>query len=99
MELLSPAHFHQYAPYRRAEELESQHPLQHVDRRPADEQDRPYRAADAVTNLFVAAHSRASHERRDAHESISRKGAAFRQDMRQVSNPGRLPPTARSCSP
>jgi streptogramin lyase len=40
--LLSPAHFHQYAPYRRAEEHESWRTLQHVDRRPANEQDCPY---------------------------------------------------------
>src|SRR5437868_13484119 len=49
MELLSPADFHQYAPCRRAEEFGSQRPLQHVDRRPADGPDRPYRADDAVT--------------------------------------------------
>src|SRR3979490_2902953 len=55
MELLSPAHLHQYAPYRRAEELESRRPFQHVDRRPAVEQDCPYRTADAVTDLFVRA--------------------------------------------
>ena len=63
---VSPAHFHQYAPYRRAEEYQSQRPLQHVDRRPAVEQDCPHRGACAVTKLFVTARSSTPKERRGA---------------------------------
>src|ERR1700730_16028923 len=82
MELLSPAHFHQYAPHRRAEELGSEGPFQHVDGRPTVEQDRPYRAAYPVTNLFVAWRLTTAKERQHAHRSmIPQSGFRFSEGL------------------
>ncbi len=48
MDVLSPAAFDQYAPYRCGEEFRPERALQHVDRRPAEREDCPYRGADTL---------------------------------------------------